>query len=232
MPRDRAFAGPGPDVLLYAPADELTGTEIVVDQLTARPNPYGGAPAQKPKRRRRRVSLEHAALDLYGGHDGLLVRTALIRSKDYSDRDLPEVQSAHDVAKLCRHLIYSDSEYMVTIAMDNAMRVRAIHEAALGPANAAAFTAQQVLKVAFLTSAQQFVMVHNHPSGTPSPSNDDLSSTVAVAEAARCVGLSMMDHVIVAERGFFSFQWYGANFDNPQSVIGLRGEDHFQRWPK
>ncbi|NIR28727.1 MAG: JAB domain-containing protein [Gammaproteobacteria bacterium] len=223
---EHAYVGPGPDAVLYAPAKELTGTELDVDDLraTVTPNRYEKRGSEFKRRGRR--ELEHAAVDLYGGWDNLLVRTALIRAEKYSDRRLPRIGSSEDVARLCKHLIYADNEHMVTVALDGQSRCRAIHEAAIGPAGHAVFTAQQVLKVAFLTGANAFVMVHNHPSGDPNPSPEDLQATTAVAEAAQCVGLTMLDHVVVAERGFFSFSWSGEvrDFANRQEVYAVQAK--------
>lgn len=202
--------GPHPDVVLYAPTRDLTDTEdIAASSLhpnegePPRYDPTGRRPARR--RRRRQRALEHPALDLYGGYEGLLVRTALIRSDQYDDRDLPKVETVMDVALLCKHLIHSDQEHVVTIAADVLLHALAINEAAIGPANHASFTAMQVLKVAFLTSARGVFMVHNHPSGDPRPSNDDLMATRAVLKAAECLQLDFLDHIIVGRQGFVSF---------------------------
>lgn len=230
--REITHVGPGPDVVLYAPTDELTGTELLVDELRAEPSP-NPAYGQTPSRRRRRRTVEEPAADLYGGYDGLLVRTALIRSKDYSERRLPKVDGAKDIADLCKHLIYADSEFMVTLPLSGQNQVRAIHEAAVGPADHVAFTAQQVMKVAMLTGSTAFVMVHNHPSGDPRPSMDDASTTIAVARAASCVGITLLDHVIVAEDGFMSFLMQpGVNDFTDEGVIRYlpRAKPAIDRW--
>lgn len=218
MPEQRAVAGPWPDVTLYAPTEELTETDgdIAVGSLRAHASPNrapGYDPKAPAKRRRRKPTLEHAALDLYGGFDGLLVRTALIRSEKYSDKDLPRVRGGADVAEMCRHLIYAPEEYMVTISLDNANRVRAINEVAKGPAGSVGFTAQQLLKVAFLTTATALIMVHNHPSGNPQPSPDDKRTTERLVRAAKCVDLDILDHVIVADQGWVSLRDYAPSSD-------------------
>lgn len=199
MASDSTFAGPGAGVILYAPASDLVQTERV------RPNPDYKAdrPAKLPKPRRRKA-LEHPALELYGGYDKFLVRTALIRAEGYDATKAVQISSPADVAQLCRHLVYADNEYLVTVALDRGNKLRAINEAGIGPADHVAFTAMQILKVAFLASASALVMVHNHPSGNPMPSGDDMRATQAVRKAADCVGLDVLDHVIVASEGWYS----------------------------
>lgn len=202
--QEDAIVGPFPDVVLYADSDKLTETEGLID-VHAHPNPDYDPEARPRKRRRRGPTLEHPSLDLYGGEEGLLVRTALIRSDKYRDRKPPVVQGAHDIARMCRHLTHSPNEYMVSISLNAANEVLAIHEAGVGPAGHVAFTVQQILKVAFLTSAVSMAMVHNHPSGDPRPSADDIRTTRAVAEGGGCLGISIIDHIIVARRGFYAF---------------------------
>jgi proteasome lid subunit RPN8/RPN11 len=210
VPEQRATAGPWPDVTFYAPSRELTETEgdIPLSDLRAHArNPeYETRALDKPKRRRRKRALEDPALELYGGAEGLLVRTAIIRSQDYDERKVPVIRDAEDVAQLCHHLVYSPEEYMVTIPLDARHRPRAINEVARGVAGHVAFTAQQVLKVAFLTTSNTVVIVHNHPSGDPTPSPDDIRATEHLVAAAKCVDLEILDHIIVAHDGWISLR--------------------------
>jgi len=207
----------GADVVLYAPSDELADTAHITERdIRTRPNPeYPGAP--KGKRRRRRRTLEHPELDLYGGNDGLLVRTALIRSESYGTRGPLIIASFEDVANLCRHLQYADQEHVVTISLNNRNEALAIHEVAIGPQGHASGTAQDSIKVAMLTSATQLIIVHNHPSGNPRPSADDIKMTIAISKAAQCIGLQLLDHVIVARDGFSSIRDVAGSLD-PESL--------------
>lgn len=229
-----AVVGPYADVVLEAPTDELTETEGVVD-IEANPPEYDVKQREPTKRRRRRKrQLEHPALDLYGGYDGLLVRTALIRSAEYDDKALPRLQGPTDVALMCRHLMYAPHEYMVTLPINNRGEVLAIHEAAIGPAGHVAFSPTQVIKVAFLTGATGMVAVHNHPSGDPRPSDDDVATTAAMAGALSCVGLTLMDHIIVARDGYFSFaDVIGQNLERAAELSHLvvRRESGRRSWP-
>jgi DNA repair protein RadC len=60
--------------------------------------------------------------------------------------------------------------------------------------------ARDVLRAALREAASAFLLVHNHPSGDPSPSDEDVAFTRAVAEGAGTVGTPLLDHVIVAKR--------------------------------
>ena len=59
---------------------------------------------------------------------------------------------------------------------------------------------------AILHSAASVVLVHNHPSGDPEPSDEDLSITRRLKQVGELVGIDVLDHVIVAERGVVSLR--------------------------
>lgn len=198
----RAASEDSADVVLYADPAEL------LDDSALRVNA-----------RRRRRSLEHPALDLYGGYDNFLVRTALIRSEGYDPNERVVIDSAANVAELCKHLIYADQEHMVTVAVDGAMQLRAIHEVAIGHSSGVGITPQHLIKVAMLTTATAILVVHNHPSGWPRPSQDDLRMAEAASATLECTGITFMDSVIVGDRGWLSIaQDLGKPFKYANSV--------------
>ena len=50
------------------------------------------------------------------------------------------------------------------------------------------------------------IVAHNHPSGDPTPSDDDIGFTTKIHEAGEVMGITMLDHLIVAKQGYFSFR--------------------------
>jgi len=72
---------------------------------------------------------------------------------------------------------------------------------ALGGAHGCGVTARDILRAALGHGATGFVLVHNHPSGEPTPSAEDVSMTRAVARAADVIGVPLVDHVIVTAAG-------------------------------
>ena len=64
----------------------------------------------------------------------------------------------------------------------------------------------EVFKPAVLLSAASIVLVHNHPSGDPEPSEEDISITKRLVQAGDLLGVGVLDHVIVASRGIVSFR--------------------------
>jgi DNA repair protein RadC len=76
----------------------------------------------------------------------------------------------------------------------------------IGSLNASIVHPREVFLPAILHSAASVVLVHNHPSGDPEPSEEDLSITKRLVQVGDLLGIGVLDHVIVAERGVVSLR--------------------------
>jgi DNA repair protein RadC len=76
----------------------------------------------------------------------------------------------------------------------------------IGSLNASIVHPREVFKPAIVASAASLILVHNHPSGDPEPSEEDLAITKRLVQAGELLGISVLDHVIVAKRGIVSFR--------------------------
>lgn len=90
-----------------------------------------------------------------------------------------------------------DGEQMWVLSMDACNLVRGCRQVALGGVHACASNPRDVLRVALADGAVGVVVVHNHPSGNPAPSMDDIVLTKRLLASADMVGLTLVDHVIV-----------------------------------
>jgi hypothetical protein len=177
----------GPDVILLAPVEG-----IVLDSFL-------------PNAARRKRTLEHPSLDLYAGNERFLVRTALIRAEGWAEgKDAPTIMNGEDAAVLVEHLQYADQEHVVVLSMSAANKLLAIHEMGIGGTSSAQVETRHLVKVAMLTAASGVILVHNHPSGNPEPSDEDVMLTAAAKKAFACVGIQLLDHIIIAARGHTS----------------------------
>ena len=68
---------------------------------------------------------------------------------------------------------------------------------------------REVFEPAIKNSAAHIIMAHNHPSGDPEPSEDDLLITKKLAQAGEILGIEVLDHIIVGQKGYFSFKEKG-----------------------
>jgi DNA repair protein RadC len=93
-----------------------------------------------------------------------------------------------------------DHEELWVLALDGRNGLRAARRVASGGIHGLHVGARDVLRAVLREAASAFVMVHNHPSGDPSASDEDIAFTHAVARGASAVGTPLLDHVIVARR--------------------------------
>jgi DNA repair protein RadC len=100
-------------------------------------------------------------------------------------------------------------EVFLTFLCDTRHRVRHIHVTSIGSLNASIVHPREVFHEAVKRKAAAIVVAHNHPSGDPSPSGDDVSTTERLKKAGELLGIELLDHVIVAGRRFCSFREEG-----------------------
>lgn len=92
-------------------------------------------------------------------------------------------------------------EVMLAVALNGQNRFLAELEMARGGRHATALTVGDVLRPLLRVGASAFILVHNHPSGDPLPSREDKAMTDVLQQAARIVGLTLVDHVVIGGRG-------------------------------
>lgn len=92
-------------------------------------------------------------------------------------------------------------ETMIVVALDAQHHVIDEITVATGGGSTLSLTASDVLRPVIRSGARGFVLVHNHPSGDATPSDDDICFTYALAAAASIVRVNLVDHVIVGARG-------------------------------
>ena len=76
-----------------------------------------------------------------------------------------------------------------------------LHRAHVGSLNASIVHPREVMKCAILNNAASIIVGHNHPSGDPTPSREDIEVTKRLAEAGKILGIDVLDHVIVTYTG-------------------------------
>jgi DNA repair protein RadC len=118
--------------------------------------------------------------------------------------DRHTLASADDVADVFTARIGAlDHEEMWVVSVDGRNRLRGSRRVAQGGRHGLAVTSREVLCAALSDAASAFILVHNHPSGSPRPSAADIHMTQEVARAADVVGVPLLDHVIVTASGAY-----------------------------
>jgi DNA repair protein RadC len=93
-------------------------------------------------------------------------------------------------------------EELWMLALDGRGHLRGARCIAKGGLHGAAVRGADPIRAALRVDASAFVLVHNHPSGDPTPSREDIVLTSRIATAAQVVGIALLDHIVVARSGF------------------------------
>lgn len=117
-----------------------------------------------------------------------------------------KITTAKDVFEILHdRLDREDQEVGIVLLLDVQLNVRGAAEVSRGERESTIVPIADILRIALVDGATAIVFCHNHPTGDSSPSDDDKTSTIALAQACTTVGLMLMDHVILGRGTFFSF---------------------------
>ncbi len=128
-----------------------------------------------------------------------LGRRVVAADAQVSSQRLPDRQAVEAWAR--PRLGGLDHEELWLLALDGNNRLRAARRVASGGLHGVVVSARDPLRLALREGASAFVLVHNHPSGDPTPSREDVAFTRSIAEGARLVSTPLLDHVIVTRGG-------------------------------
>jgi DNA repair protein RadC len=106
-------------------------------------------------------------------------------------------------------LQYHEYEVFALLLLDSKHRVIAFREIFRGTLDAASVYPREVVKIALEHNAAAAILVHNHPSGAPEPSQSDLTLTTTLKNALNMVGTRILDHVVVGREGSVSLAEMG-----------------------
>lgn len=105
-----------------------------------------------------------------------------------------------------RHL---QREQVLLLMLDSKSRIIRDMVMSSGTINASIMPVREVLIQALKEEAVNIILVHNHPSGDPSPSSEDIRVTKRMREACNLIGLTLMDHIIIGDNRYISFKEQG-----------------------
>ncbi|NPA93147.1 MAG: JAB domain-containing protein [Chloroflexi bacterium] len=122
----------------------------------------------------------------------------------------PRISSPDDAAAL---LLYEMSalpqEHLRVLLLDTRNQVLKIHDVVVGSVNAAQVRIAEIFRQAVLVNATAIILAHNHPSGDPTPSADDIAFTRQAQEAGRLLDIQVLDHLVIGDNRFVSLKARG-----------------------
>jgi DNA repair protein RadC len=126
--------------------------------------------------------------------------------RDCAPSRLAPIRGPEDVAAACKGLRRSQREVFAVLLLNARHEMMRRVTVSVGSLNSSIVHPREVFKPALLASAASVVLVHNHPSGDPEPSEEDLAITRRLVEVGDLLGIGVLDHVIVAKRGVVSLR--------------------------
>ena len=96
-------------------------------------------------------------------------------------------------------------EYFLALLLDGKNRIICRAQISEGSLNQSIVHPREVFNVAVRASAAAMILLHNHPTGDPSPSAEDLEVTRRLCEAGQLMGIRVLDHIIIGDNAFYSF---------------------------
>ncbi|KAF0823695.1 DNA repair protein RadC [Cytobacillus firmus] len=126
----------------------------------------------------------------------------------YDDRYI--IRSPEDGANYVMHdMRFLSQEHFVCLYLNTKNQVLHKQTIFIGSLNASIVHPREVFKEAFRRSAASIICIHNHPSGDPTPSREDIEVTKRLAESGKIIGIDVLDHLIIGENKFVSLKEKG-----------------------
>lgn len=124
--------------------------------------------------------------------------------------DRPVINTPDDVAKLLmQKMRYLDREHFMVLLLNTRHAVLAIETVSIGSLSSTIIHPRELFKQAIKRSAAAIILVHNHPSGDPEPSNEDRAITRRMVEIGKLLGIEVLDHIIIGNNTYRSLKTMG-----------------------
>jgi len=135
------------------------------------------------------------------------LRISLVREPESTYE--PLIRHSGDVCEYARDMASLDREEFRIYLLDAKHHITALHTVSIGHLTSSLVHPREVFKAAILANAAALIAVHNHPSGDPTPSQEDHALTQRLINAGSLMGIELLDHVIIGHPGSYSFADHG-----------------------
>lgn len=116
-----------------------------------------------------------------------------------------KISSPEDIAGIFMPLLRDEiKEKFIVVCLNSSNKIIIYKEVTVGILNSSLIHPREVFKVAIDNNAASIILIHNHPSGNPEPSMDDITVTKKMAEAGKILDITVFDHIIIAQNLFTS----------------------------
>ena len=134
-----------------------------------------------------------------------VVRVELVKDWEHPYARLEVEDPEHLVSVLRKFLGKADREVFLTVNMSGINEINSINVVSIGCLNRTIVHPREVFKAAILSNAHRIAIAHNHPSGPPTPTEEDITITKNLVECGNILDIKILDHIIISGREYLSF---------------------------
>lgn len=136
------------------------------------------------------------------------------RAASVAPEERARIRSPEDIYNLIgTELAHLAQEKLCVVLLSTKQEVLRVHHVYQGTVDSASVRIAEVLRPAIKENSPNFIVVHNHPSGDPTPSPADIRITQRLVASAATMDIDLQDHLVVSARGFVSMKQHGLGFD-------------------
>lgn len=128
-------------------------------------------------------------LNRWGAHDKIKVNSPIVLANLLMDE-----------------MRFLSKEYFKIAILDTKNQILAIENISIGTLNASIVHPRDVFNMAIKRNANSIILIHNHPSGDPQPSTEDINITHRLTEVGNLIGIKVLDHIIIGDNKYISFK--------------------------
>jgi DNA repair protein RadC len=125
----------------------------------------------------------------------------------------PMIRRVEDALVLLKDMEHLRQEHVRVLLLDNKRRLMNIRTIYIGTLNGSMLRVAEVYREAIAINAPALILAHNHPSGDPSPSPEDVSLTRTLIQAGQLLDITLLDHLIIGRESWRSLRQMGLGFD-------------------
>ena len=122
------------------------------------------------------------------------------------------IKSPGDIVRFAREVLEMEEmaeENFIVICLNTKNKIAGVHTVSIGSLNSTIVHPREVFKAALLNNASAIVLMHNHPSGDPEPSREDIATTRRLVDAGNILGIKVFDHVVIGDGRYISLKEQG-----------------------
>lgn len=132
-----------------------------------------------------------------------------------SQEEKPRIQSPQDAANLVLYEMGAlDQEHLRVLLLDTRNQVMQVVDVYKGSLNSSVIRVGEVFRAAVQRNAAAIIVAHNHPSGDPTPSPEDVAVTRAIVEAGKLLDIEVLDHLVIGKNRYVSLKSKGMGFNH------------------